>query len=509
MEHKKFSELLPLYPFLLGLYPVLALYLFNIQQVPAYAILRAFLVSLGVTGVIWLACLLLYRQRVKAALAASLLLILFFTYGHLYSAIYHRQLLGFTLGRHAILAVFWALLGLAWLVYVARLHHPEWLNRQFYLISSVLAVMLLAQFLVVGLRYAFSPRPQAHPPTAESAAPQAGETSPDVYYILIDSYARSDILKTWNFDNSRFIQELTDLGFTVLPQAHSNYTNTIKSLSSALNINYLDQFGIPDTLLSDDPLITTIGSRLIKNSKVAAAFKQMGYRTYAFATKAAWANVDTADVYYNVAADTPDMDREETLKFNELFLSTTYFRVLLDANKNAYIRFNRLPVYLLSWVEPSADVFNTSRYKEYLQNRYSFQQLAKIPAQPGKKLVIAHLMAAHSSYVFNPDGSFRTDENENASVYLQELQYVDGQLIPILRTIIDESKVKPIIVIQGDHSVMPGPAAFEVLNAFYLPDGGSAKLYPTLTPVNTFRLILNTYFDGSYQYLPDQNHVTP
>jgi hypothetical protein len=509
MTHKKYTELLPLYPIFLGLYPVFALYLFNIQQVPSYAVLRAFLVSLVVTGVIWLACLLLYRQRVKAALAASVLLILFFTYGHLYSAIYHGQVLGITLGRHSILAVFWALLGVAWLVYVARSHHLELLNRLFYLISSVLAVMLLAQFLVVGVRSAFATRPQAHPKVTETAAPQAGEKSPDVYYILIDSYARSDILKTWNFDNSSFIQELTGLGFTVLPQAHSNYANTIKSLSSALNMNYLDQFGIPDTLLSDDPLITTLGSRLIKNSKVVAAFKQMGYHTYAFATKAAWANVDTADVYYDVAADTPYMERQETLKFNELFLSTTYLRVLLDANKNAYIHFNGLPVSLLSWVEPSADVFNTSRYKEYLQNRYSFQQLAKIPAQPGNKLVIAHLMAAHSSYVFNPDGSFRTGEDEGASVYLQELQYVDGQLIPILRTIIDQSKVKPIIVIQGDHSVMPGPASFEVLNAFYLPDGGSKNLYPTLTPVNTFRLILNTYFGGAYNYLPDQSHVTP
>ncbi len=116
-----------------------------------------------------------------------------------------------------------------------------------------------------------------------------------------------------------------------------------------------------------------------------ATFKQMGYRTYAFATKAAWANVNTADVYYDVAADKPYMERQETLKFNELFLSTTYLRILLDAGNNAYIRLDGLPVSLLSWIEPSAYIFNTSRYKEFLQNRNTFQQLAKVSPETRQK----------------------------------------------------------------------------------------------------------------------------
>ncbi len=117
-------------------------------------------------------------------------------------------------------------------------------------------------------------------------------------------------------------------------------------------------------------------------------------------------------------------------------------------------------------------------------------------------------MAAHSSYVFNQDGSFREEEDENAQVYLQEMQYAEESLIPILRTIINQPSVKPVMIIQDDHSVMPGEDTFKVLNAFYLPDGGNAKLYPTIPPVNTFRLILNTYFGGSYRYLPDQAHIT-
>jgi hypothetical protein len=40
------------------------------------------------------------------------------------------------------------------------------------------------------------------------------------------------------------------------------------------------------------------------------------------------------------------------------------------------------------------------------------------------------------------------------------------------------------------------------LNAYYLP-GYKNKLYPSISPVNTFRLIFDSYFGGKYDMLPD------
>jgi hypothetical protein len=61
-------------------------------------------------------------------------------------------------------------------------------------------------------------------------------------------------------------------------------------------------------------------------------------------------------------------------------------------------------------------------------------------------------------------------------------------------------------VIQGDH----GPAPFDVierrmknLNVYYFPDNDDG-LYPTITPVNTFRLILDKYFGQNYPMLEDR-----
>ena len=48
-----------------------------------------------------------------------------------------------------------------------------------------------------------------------------------------------------------------------------------------------------------------------------------------------------------------------------------------------------------------------------------------------------------------------------------------------------------------------------ILNAYYLPDSGAKRLYSSITPVNTFRLILNQYFKTKYKLLEDVSYFSP
>ena len=43
------------------------------------------------------------------------------------------------------------------------------------------------------------------------------------------------------------------------------------------------------------------------------------------------------------------------------------------------------------------------------------------------------------------------------------------------------------------------------LNAVYFPNLDYNHMYETITPVNTFRIILNEYFDDEYELLQDKN----
>ena len=44
------------------------------------------------------------------------------------------------------------------------------------------------------------------------------------------------------------------------------------------------------------------------------------------------------------------------------------------------------------------------------------------------------------------------------------------------------------------------------MNAYLLPGGGDETLHQSITPVNTFRLILDYYFGATYELLEDRSY---
>jgi hypothetical protein len=46
------------------------------------------------------------------------------------------------------------------------------------------------------------------------------------------------------------------------------------------------------------------------------------------------------------------------------------------------------------------------------------------------------------------------------------------------------------------------------LNAYYLPNIDADALYSSITPVNSFRLIFNLYFETDFNLLPDKSYVS-
>lgn len=50
--------------------------------------------------------------------------------------------------------------------------------------------------------------------------------------------------------------------------------------------------------------------------------------------------------------------------------------------------------------------------------------------------------------------------------------------------------------------------AFSILNSYYLPGCDYSQLYDSITPVNTFRMVLNHYFGTDYEILEDRSYFS-
>lgn len=504
---KSFWETWIIHPFLFAIYPLLALWVTNLTQIPEYALSRSLLLTvffLAVSlGINWL----IFRNWIKTAIATSFFLLLFLTYGHVFALVDSKRIFGFDYGRHRYTFPFWiALLVVGYWLIIRAKSIPYGLNRIFNLVSIFLVVFSLAQIIAFEAR---TGRVFASPsPVKASKAAGAGVTKPvdgpDVYYILMDAYSREDVLKNLGGpDVSGFLDQLSKMGFYVARCAMDNYDYTTVSLSSSMNMNYLDALKVP--IHPGEPTFKYDEfENLLHNNLARQVFESMGYQYVTFKGVYTWLNITDSDYYYDFEQATPFYNRLETINFQYLFLSTTLMRPLMEAQVAAPKIFEKLPLPILEVLYPKASVLASREYRQYQQNLYSLQKLSEVPGLPGKKFVYAHLFDTHPPYTFNPDGTFRWPPLDDDKAYFAQIENANRFLPGLLEKLIKDSKVPPIIILQSDHGYPYTPNRTGILNAYYLPNGGDKGLYPGITPVNSFRYVLDHYFNGNYPLLPDK-----
>lgn len=104
---------------------------------------------------------------------------------------------------------------------------------------------------------------------------------------------------------------------------------------------------------------------------------------------------------------------------------------------------------------------------------------------------------------------------------MNQLIFVNKKVKELVDKILLKSKIPPIIILQADHgseSSLYGnwenptthmlKERMNILNAYYLPSFEKKMLYDSITPVNTFRLVFDFYFDTNYGLLDDQSYYS-
>ncbi len=487
----------PIAPLALASFPILAMLAHNAKEVNLSVAIRPLLISAFFSVFLLLGCRLILKRWDKASLVASFLITLFFTYGHVYSLLEQHPIGTINFGRHRYLIFIYAVIlviGL-WLL-TFKLNNASLVLYP----ANIIALLLLAAPIIQLSAFSIQSSMQQQQVVTANASldlplKPAVQPLPDVYYIVLDSHTRSDaLLEDYGLDNSVYLDALRQIGFYIADCSRSNYGYTQASIVAALNMDYLDNLGpYLQSMNSDDIWI------LLKQSRVRRLLENAGYKTVAFDTGYEWSRLEDADIYLSLGSDSYSLQKINP--FEAMLIKSTAVLILSDS-QNQLLRSQFQEVNF-----PYSYHVNSQRF--------ILEQLPLIANDPDPTFTFAHLLIPHVPFVFTADGdivddplfyngklSWPSDDEHRRIGYTNEVQFIDSQMLQIFTTILAKSKTPPIVIIHGDHGLM-GENRFEILNAYYLPGTGTEQLYPTITPVNSFRIIFDTYFGTDYGLVKD------
>lgn len=492
----KIKRPIPLYPILFSIYPILALMANNLGEFELRDGWRPIIISMIGFTILWVVLRLLLRDWNRSALITSMCVGFFFIYGHLYFLLKKLRIGDFVIGRHRNLLpllFFLFLFGVYWAIKRTK----ETTNLELSL-NWISLILLIFPFYQVAT-YAIKDYQVASILEGASVELSTDETHEnqfyDIYYIILDAYTRQDtLLAMYDYDNSEFIRSLTDLGFYVAECSQSNYPKTYVSLVSSLNMKY--QEDIEGLKSAEQP------TTLLVNNGVRAFLESRGYITVAFDSVYPWSSIKNAEYFLSYKESEKWLGEWSAIDvvsdFETLLLETTVAKAIWDVDlfKNQYS-----PNRVTYWKRRSLVL-------------YTFEQLKEVYRIPEPKFVFAHIPSPHLPFLFGPNGEELVPERNPeddiayAEGYTNQVTFISNQALPTVEEILRNSKNPPIIILQGDH----GPSEkygtspeyrSTILNAYYLPEGGEKLLYPDITPVNSFRIIFNHYFNEDITLLDD------
>ena len=493
-------------PTLFAVIPPVSLLAANLGELTGIELLRPLLASLALAFFSFLMSWLILRDRARAGIASALATVLLLSYGHLYDGLKTLGIPGETLVRHRFLAPVLIGLGLVGVWLIARLKR----SGEGGLV--IVVVGLSALVLPVSSIVQYSVEAQQLSPSSTTANVQCdldlapGDQAPDIYIVIMDAYERSDVLRAVHgFDNSSFLDQLRDLGFYVADGAMSNYRFTVLSLSTMLNMDYVQAY--PE-LYDPNGRNWWPFAQMIRDNRVRRELACLGYTTVAIDSGVFWTNWEDADYY--LARTAGPLRGVGTLggvsRAESIFLDTTFARVALDAVRQTG------GLGLPGGLDPD------SMHRETVL--YAFDQLSRLPSLPSPKLVYVHILSPHPPMVFGQeagtrgigdfDAEFSSDDQTALRAYGDQVAYLNARLLEAMQAILQSSPNPPVILLTADHGWAERDAEdkHSILHAYFLPDNGALALYPTITPVNSFRLIFDLYFGTSLGLLPDQSYYS-
>ena len=469
----------------------------NFGLLSVETLLYFFLRYLLVTILVVVVSRILFKQEEKSFLFSSLLLGVYFFFGAFID-------LFRTIGLSRYLIILPLLTALVLLVFVFLKKANRGFSRLYKYLSVLLLVVVGVEILFLALNFINNKSSQQDFGDKDNTvyktvvAGNKPSQTPDIYWLVIDEYSSSRVLRNYfNFDNP-LDSILKKKGFFVADSAQANYNYTHFSLTSQLDMEYLKGFTNHSIVTPRDAIR---GNFSLYKNNVSEILKEYNYQ------------VENYTIYhlkgYPTKAIIPAFFEEGSLLNNQTLsgklardISWQLPLLFKEDNQKGIQERNQQLVEELD-----------SGYRRY--HNTLFQAIRDNNQNTAPVFLMAHLFDAHEPFIYNADGTLYTKEGLNSNPrerYIPQLQYSNKILAKLIDSIQINSRKDFIIVLQGDHGFKfeESDPLFEnescsTLFAVYYKNGNYSSWPNQLSLVNSFRILFNDKFGSRLPLLPDSS----
>jgi len=325
---------------------------------------------------------------------------------------------------------------------------------------------------------------------------------PDIYFLVFDGMPSTKAMNEhWGFNNYALDTFLRNQNFYISENSKSNYNLTVLSLSSTLNMDYAPSIDISQDEIK---MYFKASSSLLNNSLTNFLTKE-GYQIFQ---------------YQPISFVNKDWDG--SLFFKDMLYMNYFYKTLPGRiYRDLGWHFSSLKFNFIN------NFYNSKYEKRNIKAEEDINHLihlVKNSCDTNKVLpqfVFAHFLIPHDPFIFDSSGkrketslTIQLSEEKQVSAFIDQVKYSNKLIEQLVTYIKRNNKKNTVILIEGDHGYRniygkKGYMIFENLNAIYLPGKDHKTLYPSISPVNSFRVILNKYFSANLPLLQDSSIFIP
>lgn len=385
--------------------------------------------------------------------------------------------------RFSYLIVLLVILTAAWTIWLRKRKPLQ--EKMFFYLNVLLIIYCVYDGILL---IAKSASPAKQHAAGVPFNPGLARNKPNVYYLLFDEYPGYKSLKdSFAFANDSLYDYLHKKEFRVLP-VYSNYHFTLFSMSSILNMKYVDTGYVPMDITQHD-----FQQRIneIKEAEVVNVFKSMGYsfRNYSI--------FDVAD-QHSVA------DQNSFLPVHSVLITDKILHNRLIRSTGWLLK--KFPLWKRKYL-----------FQHEANNKYSEKMLLKTAEEKKNSPVFcyAHFMMPHAPFYRDSLGNYIPDElledELTRAGFLSYVKYTNTQIRSMLDKMI-AADPGAIFVIMSDHGyrTYANQDSYEPFNynnicAVRFPGKNYLDLREKWSSVNFFRFLFNCEFNQQLPYLADSS----